>query len=131
MKKAIYILSFILLSAISYGQTKVTIRGNNGGGSTIAPTITTSSATTLILTTATTNEKTYVFTGSSATVWTLPVISNSSTYPLQIKNRGTANITLQRAGSDQLYLTSATNFITIFPGDAVKVQKDGTYWIIQ
>lgn len=36
MKKIIYILSFLLLSALSYGQTKVTIRGNSGGSTALA-----------------------------------------------------------------------------------------------
>jgi hypothetical protein len=130
MKKAIYILSFVLISCITYGQTKVTIRGNGGGGSTVAPTVTTSSATTLTLSTATTNEKTYVFTGTSAATWTLPERSSASKYPLHIKNSGTASLTIQRAGSDNLFNQSSVTSIKLLTGDAVTIQNDGSMWII-
>jgi hypothetical protein len=90
------------------------------------PSISTSSATSLTLSTT----ETYVFTGSSATTWTLPAISGDTGRRYFIKNRGTANITLQRAGSDQLYNTSAVNSITILPGGSFIVQNDGTVWIV-
>lgn len=131
MKKTIYILLFVLVASISYGQTKVTIRGNSGGGSgsTVAPTITASSATSLSLTTATTNEKTYVFTGTADATWALPAISSASKYPIRIKNRGTALLTIQRAGSDQIFYGSATTSITLLPGEAMTFQNDNTYFI--
>jgi hypothetical protein len=91
------------------------------------PTITTSSATSLTLGTS---YETYVFTGSSATTWTLPAISGDTGRRYFIKNRGTANITLQRAGSDQLYTTMAVTSITIYPGDGYTIQNDNTYWIV-
>lgn len=132
MKQIILILLLFITSA-SYGQNKVVIRGNGssgGGGTTTPPTVTTSSATSLSLTTSATNEKTYVFGGSSTTVWTLPDRSSSSSYPISVKNRGTASITLQRTGSDLIYMTGSTNSITILPGDAITIQKDDAYWII-
>lgn len=91
----------------------------------ITSTVTVSSATSLTLA----GSNTYVFSGSSNTTWTLPAIGTTGrTY--RIKNRGSAYITLQRAGSDQLYDAAAIATIVILPGDALEVQDDGTYWII-
>jgi hypothetical protein len=88
--------------------------------------VATSSATTLTLSTT----ETYVFTGSSNTAWTLPAISGNTARKYLIKNRGTANITLSAAGSDNLFLTTTTTSIVILPGDAYTVQNDSVYWII-
>jgi hypothetical protein len=91
------------------------------------PTITTSAATTLTLGTS---YETYVFTGSSAATWTLPAISGDSGRRYFIKNEGSANLVIQRAGSDQLYTTALVNSITILPGGSFLVQNNGTRWSV-
>jgi len=70
----------------------------------------------------------YIFTGGSATTWTLPALASTNNRMYFIKNRGSANITLQRAGSDQLYTTSAVNSITIAAGESYIIYNDATYW---
>ncbi|MEK6879157.1 MAG: hypothetical protein AABY22_06085, partial [Nanoarchaeota archaeon] len=70
----------------------------------------------------------YVFSGSVDTTWTLPSLSSSLNKIYFIKNRGSANIILQRAGSDNLYDTSSVTSITILPGESYIIANDGTYW---
>ena len=72
----------------------------------------------------------YVFTGSSGTTWTLPELSRENDIAYFIKNRGSATITLQRAGSDELYNTAAVTSISITAGQAALITNDGTYWIV-
>jgi hypothetical protein len=71
----------------------------------------------------------YVNTGAAAT-WTLPAVANNAGLTYRIKNRGTGAITLQRAGSDQLYDTAAQTSISVAPGASVTVINDGTYWVV-
>lgn len=90
-------------------------------------------SSTTISGTSTTLDRTkivWVFTGSSNSTWTLPDLAANNQLTYFIKNRGTANIILQRAGSDNLFDTSAVTSITILPGSAVIVHNDGTYWNI-
>ena len=68
-----------------------------------------------------------VFTGSTAT-WTLPALSTRTGYNYWIKNRGSGNLTVQRAGSDELYDTAARTSITITAGQGCFIHNDGTYW---
>lgn len=90
--------------------------------------VSTSSATTLTLTSANTA---YVFTGSSGTTWTLPAVAGNTGGHLYVYNRGTASITLQRAGSDSLYGVGATaTSITVVAGGDVELINDGTYWLL-
>ena len=70
------------------------------------------------------------FTGSTATTWTLPTLSTSIGNEYLIKNRGSADITLQRAGSDNLYTTTAATSITITPGNSARIVNDGGYWSV-
>lgn len=72
----------------------------------------------------------WVFSGSSATTWTLPALSSTVDIYYKIKNRGSANITLQRAGADQLYDNSAVNSIIIPAGQSREINNDGTYWLV-
>lgn len=73
---------------------------------------------------------TYVFTGAGATTWTLPALANNTGLEFLGKNRGSGDITLQRAGSDQLYTSSAVTSITITPGSSAHIINDGTYWLV-
>jgi len=70
----------------------------------------------------------YVNTGAAAT-WTLPALANNTGLTYRIKNRGTGAITLQRAGSDQLYDTAAVTSISIAAGASATIINDGTYWL--
>lgn len=68
-----------------------------------------------------------VFTGTTAT-WTLPAVANSIGWLLLIKNRGSGDLTVQRAGSDQIYRAGAVNSITVSAGITTWLTNDGTYW---
>jgi len=87
----------------------------------------TSSATTLTLDATATA---WIFTGSTATTWTLPALSGNTDRIYRIKNRGSATITLTRAGSDNLYTTASVTTLTINPGEAYEVVNDGSFWCI-
>lgn len=87
--------------------------------------VTTSAAASLTLTTA---FSAYVFTGSSPTTWTLPAISGNTGKRLIVENRGSAAITLQRAGTDQIWFLAALTNVTIAAGGSMILVNDGTYW---
>lgn len=70
----------------------------------------------------------YVFTGTTTT-WTLPALASNTGLTYQIKNRGSGAITLQRAGSDNLYDTATQTSITIAAGASATIINDGTYWL--
>lgn len=72
----------------------------------------------------------YTFTGSSPATWTLPAVSGNKDRQIIIKNRGSATITVQRAGSDQLYTTSAVTSTTVTAGGWAKFVNDGVYWAV-
>jgi len=73
------------------------------------------------------NASLFVFTGTTTT-WTLPALATNVGLTYRIKNRGSGDITLQRAGSDQLYTTAAVTSITIAAGASAAIINDGTYW---
>lgn len=91
----------------------------------IPDTVTTSAATTLTLTTG---SNVYIFTGASPTIWTLPPVTGNTGSHIIIENRGSAAITLQRAGTDQIWFLSALTSVTISAGASMHVICDGTYW---
>lgn len=72
----------------------------------------------------------YVFTGSSAATWTLPVVANNAGITLLLVNRGTAAVTVQRAGTDNIYAFSAVTSINLPAGADVTLVCDGTYWVL-
>lgn len=81
---------------------------------------------TLTLTTA---RNFYSFNGTTAT-WTLPAVS-AGTFRIQLFNRGSGTLTVQRAGSDQIYRAGAT--VTSFalqPGQSADLTCDGTFWLM-
>ncbi len=86
-----------------------------------------SSASTLTLSTSVRN---YTFSGTTGT-WTLPAVAGNTGVWFDLKNRGSGNLTLQRAGSDQLYTTSAVTSFAIGASTSYRVYSDGTYWIVQ
>lgn len=74
----------------------------------------------------------FIFTGSSATTWTMFALLNNNDKQVTIHNRGTAAITLNsNAGaSDFSNLGTATSSITIAAGDNISLFNDGTYFIL-
>jgi hypothetical protein len=76
-------------------------------------------------------KRNYVFSGSTATVWTMPAVSASAGNFFFVKNRGSANITLTAAGADNMYSTSAAATYVVTPGSAVYIFNDGVYWLIE
>jgi hypothetical protein len=73
----------------------------------------------------------YAFLGTSATTWTLPNLAASQRQTYFIKNAGSANILLQRGGSDRLYDTSAVISITISPGTSRTIYAGPSYWYVE
>lgn len=71
----------------------------------------------------------WVYVGSAASTWTLPAIVNNAGLSYVIKNRGSADITVQRAGSDQLYSSSAVTTVTIATGSSLRIVNDGMFWL--
>lgn len=69
----------------------------------------------------------YVASGTTTT-WTLPDLATTVGRVYFIKNRGSGALTLQRAGSDNLYDTSVVTSISIPAGEARIIGNDGTYW---
>lgn len=72
---------------------------------------------------------TYVFTGTTDT-WTLPALAGNTGVRYWIKNRGSGNLTIARAGSDELYDTAARTSITIAAGQGCYIENDGSYWLV-
>ncbi len=71
-----------------------------------------------------------VFTGTTST-FTLPAVAGNSGMKYIIKNRGSGNITLQRAGSDNIYTTTTVTSIIIIPGATCMITDDATYWVLE
>lgn len=79
--------------------------------------------------TLTVGKPVYAFTGGSTVTWTLPSIASTiGSAPFRIKNRGSAALTISRAGSDQIYDTAAVSTISVAAGAAVMLVNDGTFW---
>lgn len=70
------------------------------------------------------------FTGSAASTWTLPALNLNTGLEYIIKNKGSADITLQRAGADNLYTTAAVTSITITAGGSARIINDGAHWAV-
>ncbi len=93
------------------------------------PALVTSGATTLVLTNVGGFIKTYVFTGSSDALWTMPALGVLGQIQT-IKNIGTAIVTIETAGADEFYGAEAITSFPILPGNSFQLQDAGTYWII-
>lgn len=72
----------------------------------------------------------WTFTGTVAATWTLPALANNTGLEYLVKNKGTVDLTIQRAGTDQLYTTTAVNTITITPGSSARIVNDGVHWAV-
>jgi hypothetical protein len=73
----------------------------------------------------------YVHNGTTCTA-TLPPVAGNDRVDFVVFNRGSGAVTLQRAGSDNLYTTSGTaTSTTIAAGSWACVYCDGTYWCVR
>lgn len=72
----------------------------------------------------------WTFTGTTAATWTLPSLALNKGIEYVIKNKGTVDLTIQRAGADQIYTISAVNSITVTAGSSVRIINDGVHWSV-
>jgi hypothetical protein len=73
----------------------------------------------------------YVHNGTTCTA-TLPPVAGNDRVDFVVFNRGSGSVTLQRAGSDNLYTSSGTaTSTTIAAGSWACVYCDGTYWCVR
>lgn len=77
------------------------------------------------------NSSHQIYTGAGGNTWTMPALSTHPGKVYFIKNIGGGNLTVQRAGSDQLYNTSAVNSITVAAGADVIIVGGSTYWVVE
>jgi hypothetical protein len=70
----------------------------------------------------------YTFTGSSAATWTLPAVAGNHGLPVRVKNAGSANVTVQRAGSDNIYDTASVTSVVVRPGASRDFYDDSSVW---
>lgn len=68
-----------------------------------------------------------IYTGAVPSTWTLPDRA-TSTKTIWIKNNGSANVTVQRLGSDQIWTNSAVNSVVLTPGQSRAFYPIGGYW---
>lgn len=68
------------------------------------------------------------FTGTTIATWTLPDRATNAARSIWVKNAGTATLTIQRAGTDQIWTNSAINSITLNPGESISFTSIGGYW---
>ncbi len=72
----------------------------------------------------------YQFTGTTST-WTLPARSGNTGVWFVVVNRGSGDLTIQRAASDSIWHAGATaSTFVVKAGTAVRIVCDGTYWTI-
>lgn len=72
-----------------------------------------------------------VYTGAGGNTWTLPSLATHPGKFIFIKNAGGGNLTVQRAGSDNIYDTSSVTSITIAAGVARVFMAGSSFWYVQ
>ena len=70
----------------------------------------------------------YIYTGASATTWTLPLINTCAGRTYHVKNRGNT-ITMTGQGGNLLFTTQVTGSLRILSGEGYILANDTTYWI--
>jgi len=73
----------------------------------------------------------WVAASSSATTLTLPAISSTANRFIRVMNRGSATLTVARAGSDFIYYFGTSTTMTIDSGESYDFSNDGTYWLTE
>lgn len=72
-----------------------------------------------------------VYTGAGGNTFTLPLLATHPGKVLFIKNAGGGNLTVSRAGSDNIYDTSSVTSITIAAGAARMFMAGSAFWYAQ
>jgi hypothetical protein len=105
------------------------LRGDSSWATPAAPLASVSVTSSTSVTLSTSNQV-YVSTATSAATWTLPAVSGNTGVSFDLYNRGSASVTVQRAGSDNLYNQGATaTSMPMMAGASIRLVNDGTYWI--
>lgn len=74
--------------------------------------------------------KTYFYTGAGTGTWTMYAVSGNDGIRIEIKNLTAFNLTVQRAGADNLYDSATTTSVVIGPGECWQIMCNGTYHVI-
>ncbi len=69
----------------------------------------------------------WIHTGTGAT-WTLPDMAAGEGWALELKNRGSGDLVVQCAGSDEIWTTTNVTSITLKPGQVSGLRSDGGYF---
>lgn len=83
-----------------------------------------------------TNPGLYVYTGAGAGSWTIrPRVGSTVNTKVDpaifwVKNRGGANLVINRSGSDEFYDSAAASTLTLAAGESAFIADDGTYWVV-
>lgn len=72
-----------------------------------------------------------IYTGSGGNTFTLPALSTHPGKTYFIKNAGSGNLTVARAGSDNLWDTSSVTSITLAAGAAAIISAGSSFWYVQ
>lgn len=100
------------------------VQGRGVGGGNYAPTLTTQATST----TLTPAYETWVYTGSTPAIFTLPALSGGTGSRYVVKNKGSDTLTLAPFGTDKIYTFKDTSSLKVAPGHAYTVQNDGASW---
>lgn len=71
-----------------------------------------------------------IYTGTGGSTWTLPALATHPGKFIFIKNAGSGNLTVQRAGSDNIYETSSVTSITIAAGASRMFAAGSAFWYV-
>ena len=71
-----------------------------------------------------------IYTGTGGNTWTLPSLAIHPGKFIFIKNAGSGNLTVQRAGSDNIYETSSVTSITIAAGASRMFAAGNSFWYV-
>jgi hypothetical protein len=71
-----------------------------------------------------------IYNGSGGDTWTLPALAANPGKVYYIKNAGGGDLTVQRAGSDNIYTTSSVTSFTIAAGASKKIVGGTSFWYV-
>lgn len=71
-----------------------------------------------------------IYTGAGGNTFTLPALATHPGKIILIKNAGGGNLTVQRAGADNLYDTASVTSVTVAAGASVKLAAGTAFWYV-
>jgi hypothetical protein len=71
-----------------------------------------------------------VYNGSADSACEFPTLANNDGAVFYVKNGSSFNLTVQRSGSDQLYITSAVNSFVLSPGQGAIIVGSHSFWYV-